>query len=45
MKITNYILTELSHIRSAIDDAYDRIYKFHSLQKSKNIKFGYDLRA
>ena len=26
-------------VKKAIDFAYDRIYKFHSLQKSKNIKY------
>ena len=40
MKITNDILTELSHIRSAIDDAYD-VLNTTLYEKTKAVKVSY----
>ena len=41
MKITNDILTELSHIRSAIDDAYD-VLNTTLYEKTKAVKVSYN---
>ena len=38
-KINNSIRSLDKKVKKAIDDAYDRIYKFHSLQKFKNISY------
>ena len=38
-KITNSIRSLDRKVKKAIDDAYNRIYKFHSLQKFKNISY------
>ena len=38
-KITNSIRSSDRKVKKAIDDAYNRIYKFHSLQKFKNISY------
>ena len=38
-QINNSIRSLDKKIKKAIDDAYERIYKFHSLQKFKNISF------
>src|SRR5210317_1394380 len=38
-QISNSIKTLDKKVKQAIDTAYDRIYKFHSLQKFKNISY------
>ena len=38
-KINQKIKSLNKNVKSAIDQAYDRIYKFHSLQKFKNISY------
>ena len=38
-KINDLIRSLDKKVKKAIDDAYDRIYKFHSLQKFKNISY------
>jgi len=38
-QINNSIRSLDRKVKKAIDDAYDRIYKFHSLQKFKNISY------
>ena len=38
-QITRSILTLNKNVRKAIDLAYERIYKFHSLQKFRNISY------
>ena len=38
-QITNTIKSLDKNVKQAIDAAYDRIYKFHSLQKFKNISY------
>ena len=38
-KINQKIKSLDKKVKRAIDQAYDRIYKFHSLQKFKNISY------